>query len=250
MTDFSYQLYSSRNFPPLADTLAMLAGLGYAQVEGYGGVYEDPEATAALLRETGLTMPSGHVGLDMLEGDPAGTVAMARTLGMETVFCPHLAEAARPVDAAGWQAFAARLTEAGKPVRDAGMAFGWHNHDFEFRTLADGSVPMRILLEAAPDLLWEADIAWIARGGSDPFAWIAEFGDRLAAVHVKDIAPAGECADEGGWADVGHGTLDWPALMKAVKATPCRLFVMEHDNPADNARFAQRSMAAVRAMEA
>ena len=107
MTDFSYQLYSSRNFPPLADTLAMLAGLGYAQVEGYGGVYEDPEATAALLRETGLTMPSGHVGLDMLEGDPAGTVAMARTLGMETVFCPHLAEAARPVDAAGWQAFCA-----------------------------------------------------------------------------------------------------------------------------------------------
>ena len=85
MTDFSYQLYSSRNFPPLADTLAMLAGLGYAQVEGYGGVYEDPEATAALLRETGLTMPSGHVGLDMLEGDPAGTVAMARTLGMGTL---------------------------------------------------------------------------------------------------------------------------------------------------------------------
>ena len=31
MTDFSYQLYSSRNFPPLADTLKMLARLGYSR---------------------------------------------------------------------------------------------------------------------------------------------------------------------------------------------------------------------------
>lgn len=36
MTAFSYQLYSSRNFPPLAATLTMLADLGYAEVEGYG----------------------------------------------------------------------------------------------------------------------------------------------------------------------------------------------------------------------
>ena len=34
MTDFSYQLYSSRNFPPLADTLRMVAEVGYTQVEG------------------------------------------------------------------------------------------------------------------------------------------------------------------------------------------------------------------------
>ena len=34
MTDFSYQLYSSRNFPPLADTLKMLARLGYTHGRG------------------------------------------------------------------------------------------------------------------------------------------------------------------------------------------------------------------------
>ena len=36
MTNFSYQLYSSLNFPPLSETLKMLAGLGYNRVEGYG----------------------------------------------------------------------------------------------------------------------------------------------------------------------------------------------------------------------
>jgi hypothetical protein len=30
----SYQLYASRNFPPLGQTLAMLAGLGFDAVEG------------------------------------------------------------------------------------------------------------------------------------------------------------------------------------------------------------------------
>ncbi len=39
MTDFSYQLYSSRNFGPLPETLKMLGNLGYTQVEGYGGLY-------------------------------------------------------------------------------------------------------------------------------------------------------------------------------------------------------------------
>ena len=41
MTDFSFQLYSARNFPPLADTLRMLKAAGYTAVEGYGALYAD-----------------------------------------------------------------------------------------------------------------------------------------------------------------------------------------------------------------
>ena len=58
MTAFSYQLYSSRNFPPLADTLTMLADLGYAEVEGYGALYADPALVSELkthLGASGLT---------------------------------------------------------------------------------------------------------------------------------------------------------------------------------------------------
>ena len=64
-------------------------------------------------------------------------------------------------------------------------------------------------------------------------------GDRITAVHVKDIAPAGENADEDGWADVGQGTVDWKGLMAALKEqTKAKYFVMEHDNPKDDKRFA------------
>ena len=105
MTAFSYQLYSSREFPPLEDTLAMLRGLGYEQVEGYGGVYGDPAALRAALDRNGLTMPSGHFGLDALENEPGKVIEIARTAGMNAVFCPHIGPDLRPDTAAGWSEF-------------------------------------------------------------------------------------------------------------------------------------------------
>ncbi|MEL6680275.1 MAG: sugar phosphate isomerase/epimerase, partial [Pseudomonadota bacterium] len=105
MTDFSYQLYSSRNFPPLAETLRMVAGLGYRQVEGYGALYRDVASIAALrqaLDETGLTMPTGHIGLEHMEEDPEDVLRTAEVLGLKAVLLPYLQPDARPKDAAGW----------------------------------------------------------------------------------------------------------------------------------------------------
>jgi sugar phosphate isomerase/epimerase len=246
MTDFSYQLYSSRNFPPLTETLKMLADLGYAQVEGYGALYASDDLVAELianLDKSGLTMPTGHFGLDMLELDSAKVLQIAEALGIRKVYCPYIGPNDRPKDRDGYVAFGKRLQEAGKPFLDAGLGFGWHNHDFEFVALPDGSVPMDAILEGAPDLEWEADIAWVIKGGADVEKWIAEQGNRISAVHVKDIAPAGENANEDGWADVGHGTVDWPALMDRLKPLGIDYFVMEHDNPSDAKRFAERSIA-------
>jgi sugar phosphate isomerase/epimerase len=251
MTDLSYQLYSSRNFPPLSDTLKMLKRLGYTSVEGYGALYADAAKVAELkehLAASGLTMPTGHFGLDMLEREPDRVLEIAKALDIETIYCPYLPPDQRPDTGAAWVAFGRRLQEAGRPIRDAGLGFGWHNHDFEFRKLADGAVPQVAIFEGGPDLEWEADLAWVIKGGADPLHWIKTFGKRLTAVHVKDIAPAGQNADEDGWADVGHGTVDWKGLMAALRTTGVKYFVVEHDNPKDHARFAERSLAAAQAL--
>ena len=72
-------------------------------------------------------------------------------------------------------------------------------------------------------------------------------GSRITAIHVKDIAPAGECVDEDGWADVGHGTLDWKSLIASAKQkTKAKYFVAEHDKPNDAVRFARRSIESVK----
>jgi sugar phosphate isomerase/epimerase len=248
VTDLSYQLYSSRNFPPLDQTLEMLKRNGYSQVEGYGSVYADPSATKAALDANGLTMPSGHFSIDLLETEQQKVLDIAGTLGMKAIYCPHLAADLRPTDAAGWSAFGERLEAAHAIYRKAGYIFGWHNHDFEFKALADGSIPQKLIFDAAPSISWEADIAWIIRGGGDPFQWIENYGSRISAVHVKDIAAAGQNTNEDGWADVGYGTVDWQALMTVLKGTPVRYFIMEHDNPSDDERFARRSITTVKAL--
>lgn len=251
MTDFSFQLYSARNFPPLADVLAMVAAAGYKGVEGYGALYADDAKVAELkasLAASGLAMPTGHFSLEMIEDAPGKVIGIARALGVETVYCPYLLPDQRPDSGKGYEDFGRRLARAGAPLRAEGLGFGWHNHAFEFETTADGALPQAAIFEGGPDLEWEADIAWVIKGGADPLRYIEIFGPRITAVHVKDIAAAGANADEDGWADVGHGTVDWKGLMAALRRTPARHFVMEHDNPKDARRFAERSIAAARAL--
>jgi sugar phosphate isomerase/epimerase len=244
MTEWSFQLYSARNHPPLSTTLQLLAELGYTQVEGFGGLYDQATELRQDLDRNGLSMPTGHFGLALLQDQVDDARRIIETLGVETVICPHLTVEQRPANAEGWKQMAETLNAVGKPYLSAGLGFGWHNHDFEFVPLENGQTPMEILLENS-ELGWEMDLAWVVRGKADPQEWIRRYGNRLCAVHVKDIAPAGENPDEDGWADVGHGVIDWPGLYTQLRQTPAQWYVMEHDKPSDVARFARRSLETV-----
>ena len=246
--NWSFQLYSARNFQPWEGVLATLGKLGYTQVEGFGGVYENPKAFRAELDKNGLSMPTGHFSIDALEKDFDGVRKTAEALGIKLLICPYLMAEDRPSDAAGWRGFGERLAKVGEVASKAGYGFAWHNHDFEFKALADGSVPQDHILSSAPDIGWEMDLAWVVRGGADPLPWIEKHGKRIVAVHVKDNARQGEGLDEDGWSDVGHGTIDWANLIKVLRAkSAAKYFVMEQDNPNDIERFARRSIASVKA---
>ena len=246
--NFSFQLYSARNFPPLDTVLGRLAALGYKQVEGFGGLYGEADTLAAALKKHGLTMPTGHFGLAQLQ-DTDTALRTAETLGIKYLYCPAISKEERDNQPESkWVALGETLARLGESFRKRGFGFGWHNHAFEFVPLANGKLPMDILLETASNNEWEMDVAWVVKGGEDPLKWIKKYGSRINAVHVKDIAPAGQPVTEDGWADVGFGTIDWNAIQQAVKTdTNVRYWVMEHDNPADVDRFASRSIASVSA---
>ena len=243
--DYSYQLYSARNEASLDDVLGKLKALGYAQVEGWGGQFADPAALAATVRRAGLLMPTAHMGMQQLE-DTAGAIAAAEAVGAGTIFCPAPPTEDYRVGRGDWHRLAADLARIAADFKAAGKDFGYHNHHWEFGAV-DGTTPMEMILGASPDIVWEMDLAWLVKAGEDPLRWMDRFGDRIVAIHVKDIAPAGENADEDGWADVGQGTLDWKSLLGEARArTKARYFVMEHDKPNDAIRFARRSIEAVR----
>ncbi len=245
-TRFSFQLYSARNHPPLENTLKTLADLGYAEVEGFGGVYDEPAKLRGEMDKLGLTMPSGHVSLDMMEKDRKKVLSIARTLGMNKLVIPFLMPDQRPKSAKGWKDFGKRLEVVSRSYRAEGFGVAWHNHDFEYVPLKDGSIPHELMFANAPTLDWEIDVAWIVRGKSNPLKWIKTYAGAITLAHVKDIAEKGRNVEEEGWADVGHGVVKWQAIMDALKQTRCMHYVLEHDKPSDVTRFAKRSIAAAK----
>jgi hypothetical protein len=67
-----------------------------------------------------------------------------------------------------------------------------------------------------------ADLAWIVRGHADPVAEIKRYASRIVSAHIKDIAPAGQCADEDGWADPN----DHPRRAASIAATSILVMVI------------------------
>ncbi len=242
MKDISFQLYSARN-TPLADALKIVASSGYTGVEAYRDNVADPALFQSLLIDNGLKCTSIHVGRNELRDNMAQALDTAARLSVQQIVCPYLLPEERPQDEAGWQALAHELAGYAEQINAQGLPFAWHNHDFEFEKTADGVLPMRVLLDSATDMQWEIDLGWIQRASESPDSWLRTYGDRVSSVHLKDVAASGECADEDGWADVGHGVMAWDAIANELKSLDTDLYIVEHDNPSDLKRFAQRSIA-------
>lgn len=240
----SIQLWSTRAAGSLREQIEFLAACGYTNAEPYEAVCDDPAALRALLDEHGFTARSGHFRLETFETAPERVVNVARVLGLDLVVAPWLDEDQRPTDADGWRGIGRRLSAISRRLADDGLAFAWHNHEFEFARLPDGSCGIEHAL--GEDVLVELDLGWVVRAGEDPLAWLARYAGRIPAVHVKDVAPPGEKLDEMGFADVGEGTMNWPLYWRSAVEAGAGLMIAEHDQPSDWRRFARVSAEAMR----
>jgi sugar phosphate isomerase/epimerase len=241
----SMQLYSSRYAGTLDEQLRVIAEAGYTNVEPFDALYADPGALRASLEAHKLSCLSGHFDIQLLEFAPLKALEIARRLGIELVISPWLEPEDRPTDPYGWSQFSKRLSALQIWLRDQGLKFAWHNHDFEFQCMSGGTYPIEILLDNE-ELCFELDPAWIALAGADPVAWLRRFKGRVAAIHVKDMAAPDNPLSEDGWADVGEGILPWATLWPQAIAAGARLAIAEHDAPTDFLRFARRSSLAMR----
>jgi sugar phosphate isomerase/epimerase len=246
----SFQLYSARMFQPWDGVIEHLARCGYTEVEGFGGAYgskgaffDEPEKFRALLDKHGLTMPTTHLfPLALFEKDIKRVIQVGRAMGVKSFYCPFIPPDERKNTGAFWKSFGRRMGEVAKAVRGEGFGFGWHNHDFEFKKLKDGSYPIERIFDGAPLLDFEIDLGWVIFAKQNPVKWIKVFGDRITAAHIKDNARPGQHEDEMKQAPVGFGTGDWPAIFRALRENSrCAHYVVEHDNPKDYKSFASKS---------
>lgn len=245
----SYQLYSSRNFPPLFAQFPELKAFGYDAIEPWLPAYEaDARAFRKALDETGLKCHCFHMPLKGLVEEPQRFIDIALTIGATIMIPPYVAPEERSTTDAYWRDLGKKLAEGADRVVSHGLKVAWHNHDFEFWPLADGTRPIDLIFEGAgADVWFEIDCGWITRAGADPAAELIKFADRIIAIQMKDMAPKGT-SEDGGWAATGDGIIDWARLVPLFYETKVEHIVAEHDNPTDWRRFARRSIDHIKAV--
>jgi sugar phosphate isomerase/epimerase len=230
------QMYTFRQFGPLEEQLKAVADAGITAIETRVDQGVTAEELNRLLDAHGIEVISSHVTLDSLRSDMDSVIAFNKAIGNDTITVPNVPKATRPTDAAGWKALGEELAGLAKALAANGMRLAYHNHAFEMVEY-DDRTGLEILFEAAgPGVLAEIDVAWVDRGGQDPAEYLLTIGERVFAIHAKDNAPDGESKDQGGFAEVGSGTLDWDAILEAAADVGVEWYIIEHDKPLDAAQ--------------
>jgi sugar phosphate isomerase/epimerase len=241
----SIQLYTLRSMGDLDAILDAVAAAGYLHVETIGSHLDDAAATRRRLDARGLKTSSSHVGLPALRERPDAVIEACHSLGLDQLFMPAVPPEQRDMAAEGWRALGREMAGMAERFANGGIRLGYHNHHWEMTAKEGARTALDLLFEAAgaSPLAWQADVAWLVRGGVEPKAWLRRYADRLVSAHVKDIAPQGQNLDQDGWTDVGSGVLDWRDLWQACRANGARWMVVEHDKPTDPAACARNSFA-------
>jgi sugar phosphate isomerase/epimerase len=209
-------------------SLKKIAELGYKEVEFAGYYNRTPQQIKTLLDQLGLTAPSAHVPIDALRNSLDQTIETAKAIGHRYLICPFLMPPERK-SLDQYKQHAALFNKAGEACKKAGIQFGYHNHDFEFKEL-EGKLPFDLLLaETDKNLVKiELDLYWIVYAKQDPLAYMAKYPDRFALFHVKDL----DKTEKRGITEVGHGVIDFKTIFaKAPKGKIKHYFVEQDTTP-------------------
>lgn len=215
------QLYTVRDLcqADFVGTVRAIAEMGYHGVEfagKYGGM--PPRELARFLNSVGLQAAGVHIGVDHILNPASEGYAYARALNCGFVTTSLCGEVAKD-----WMATIDRMAQAASVAFSQGFTFTYHNHAQEFGDVNGVMAQDRVL--ARPSLIqFELDTYWIKKGGQDPAATIRRFTGRSPQIHLKDMDK-----EDGSFAEVGHGALDMPAILKAASDNGARWLIVEQD---------------------
>ncbi|NLZ20074.1 MAG: sugar phosphate isomerase/epimerase [Bacteroidales bacterium] len=217
----------------------------------------------------GLIPFSNHVPFAEMMNDLDRVIADNTVLGVQYIVFPYMDAASRPgVDPDQFRQTVARIGEIGTKVRDAGFQLLYHNHDFEFAKLPDGTVGHDYIFSATDrkQLQMELDVCWADYAGFNPAQRLLEFSGYIPVVHLKDYAVEGELdgdpyaligqepsqaagASSGKFEfrPLGDGCMDMLAVIRASAEGGARWLCVEQDEPVAGA--ADRFEGPARSME-
>ena len=97
-------------------------------------------------------------------------------------------------------------------VREYGIPLAIHNHGPEDKSYPAPQDALKLIKDRDRRLGLCMDVGHAVRAGADPVKTVAECGDRLMDLHVKDL----RSADSDDQVEVGKGIVDYPGLIRAL----------------------------------
>ena len=230
-TQVGVTLYNLREYCKTEDglrrSLELLRRCGCVNVQ-VSGVPLEPAVVRKALDEFGMRCRATHEGYDALLADPAAVCDRLDTLDCDFTALGSAPEIYR--SHLGLVELSRRLNEIGGKLAERGKMFGYHNHHFEFDRKGGEKILFATLLEHTdPELVkLELDVAWLARGGSNPTSWLRRFAGRTPVVHLKDFTIVN---GEPTFCEIGEGNLNWHEIVPACIETDVKFAVIEQDTP-------------------
>ena len=249
-----------------AGGLNMLAKMGYKEIEMYGPYTFSSEKqkanwksleplvgfsgsgffgksmneTKAILKDTGLKVPSLHTDLDTLSELMGPLADAANQLGSKYVVLPAIPEGERKnID--DYKRMAERFNKIGAAAKSHGIRFAYHNHGYGLSKM-EGVLPLDIILQQTdPSLVYlEMDLFWTTAGGADPIQLLKANKGRYKLMHVKDMKKKVRFSGDGGnpkqwtelWGEMttaGDGVLDLKNILSVAKENGLAHCVVEQD---------------------
>ena len=209
------QMYSARSIigdpaegkTPYDVVLKELSDMGYTSIEaaGYGDgkFYGDtPEVFKQKVEAAGMEVLSSHTarGLsaeEVASGDLSAalawwdeTIAAHKAAGMKYIVTPWIGPQASLHDL---QVQCDYLNAVGAKCAEAGIQYGYHNHDYEFAKV-EGQVMYDYMLEHTDPALvfFQMDVYWAVIGNASPVEYFKRYPGRFKMLHIKDETEIGQ----------------------------------------------------------
>jgi inosose dehydratase len=249
----------------LRSTFDQIARAGYSAVHADVPPGSSPAEYRSLLAEYGLRPAPGYFGGFFDRPDERSAVveaarvqaAQTAELGVDTLFiAQHMCDVRRARPAVGAEASDERvaimadgLELAAQAARREGVSVALHPH---VGSWIETEPEVRGVLDRTRggELRFGPDTGHLAFAGMDPAALVAEYRDRVVAIHLKDLdAEAAARVIRGGisyyeatrtervWAEPGAGDLDLAAVFDALPVGFAGWYVVEVDLPKHGTPF-------------
>ena len=223
------QLYTCRDIlttpAEIARTLGRIRAVGYTAVEIAGLGEIGAAELRRILGAEGLAVCGMHADMEQIRRKPDKVLAQLLEIGCPTAVYAYPSGVAMD-DLAGLETLIRDLESAARQMAAGGVALAYHNHGIEFVKI-DGVTALDRIYDSSKNLQAEPDSYWIHYGGGNVVDWCRKLAGRMPLIHLKDYTFTME--NRPTFCEVGAGTLDFKAIVRAAEEAGCRWFVVEQD---------------------